>query len=401
MNESEKYLIEKYNFRESNNRGKKVLILCIVYSLVLMIIIILNSRRYWWIVLYICLSFIIIELIMYVSTNLTYYDMTHKDVIYGTIIDSNELSKYIYVPESDEYKDKIQSGYDIASTKRLLILCLARDVEYNVEMSRNKLESIGKDFLEYNIVLFENDSDDDSRLLLQRWMDDNDNVELMDCCDLGSCDCLLNNAKGYDIGTIASGRIDKMRYYRELLLRYATEKYSNYDYVMIYDFDISGVVYKDGLMTSFSNEKDWDMVFASGLTSMPKLISNKLLLYDGIPYLPDNIEYDNMLSLKNLANMQNKLMENKVGDNLVKCKSGFNGMAIYRMECMLNSSYVNDTNRYCEHNDLHNDMYNKGYDQVYYNPSMVLFIGQGGPDKTAVFKPSEIRNYVTPCSELN
>ena len=68
-------------------------------------------------------------------------------------------------------------------------------MEHNVEITRNKLENIGKDFMEYKIVIFENDSDDESRVLLKGWMNENENVELMDCCDMGSCDCLLNNAK--------------------------------------------------------------------------------------------------------------------------------------------------------------------------------------------------------------
>ena len=74
--------------------------------------------------------------------------------------------------------------------------------------------------------------------------------------------------------------------------------------------------------------------------------------------------------------------KSKIGDDLIKCTSGFNGMAIYKMEALTNSSYLNNTNRYCEHIDLHQDMYNKGYDKIYFNPNMILFIGQGGPDRS-------------------
>lgn len=387
---SNQHILEKYNFKESDNKGKKVLSICILLFLIIMIILIIKTYRYWWIILYIIVSLYVIELIVYITTNLSYYDMIHKDLIYGTIMDSNELSKYMYVPESKEYIERVKLGYDVARGNRLLILCLARDVEHNVEITRNKLENIGKDFMEYKIVIFENDSDDESRLLLKGWMNENDNVELMDCCDLGSCDCLLNNAKGYDMGPSSQGRMDKMRFYREKLLRYATGKYYYYDYVMVYDFDISGIVYKDGLMTCFSSENEWDMVCANGLQSFPKIVNPKLVIYDSLAFIPNHVNYNHSLSLIQLDREQMKLKKHKIGSELVRCKSGFNGIAIYRMEALLNSTYMN-SKKYCEHIDLHQDMYNKGYDKIYLNPNMVLFVGQNGPDRSQIFK--EFRNF--------
>lgn len=387
---NDKYLIEEYNYKETANKGKKVLMLCIIFFLMLLVFIVYNRRTYWWIVIYVIVSFFVIELIMYIATNLTYYDMRNKELIYGTIISSNDLKKYMYVPDTDEYKSMVSNGYNIASTKRILILCLARDVEYNIEMTRNKLESIGRDFLEYKIVIFENDSDDETRNSINNWCLENNNVELMDCCDIGNCNCLLKNSKGYDLGPISKGRMNKMRYYRERLLRYATNKYYYYDYTMIYDFDISGVIYKDGLMTSFSKDNEWDMVFSNGLQSFPKITMSNLVLYDSLAYIPDDINYDHDLSLISLDKRQMMLKKHKIGDNIVKSKSGFNGMAIYKMDAISNSSYMN-TEKYCEHIDLHYDMYNNGYDRIYYNPSMVLFVGQNGPDRINLV--NEIGNF--------
>ena len=394
MNNGEKYLLEEYNYKQSKNRGVKVFSLCIIFFTILMIVMIINRRTYWWIFLYIIVLFFIIEIIMYVSTNLNYYDMRHPHLIYGTTIDTCDLRKDMYVPDTREYEDKVSMGYEIVKEKSIVILCLARDVEANVEMARNKLESIGREFYEYKIVLFENDSDDESRKYLKNWVMSNENVDLMDCCNMGSCECLLNNQKGYNMGGYSynKNRISKMRYYRETLLRYAVDKYYDYDYVMIYDFDISGVIYKDGVMTSFSSDKEWDMVFANGLQSLPMITFNTLKLYDHLPYLSDDMDYDHKLSLSQLEKAHTKLGKYKIGDGLVKCKSGFNGMAIYRMECLLESTYMN-TERYCEHVDLHNDMYKKGYDKVYYNPSMVLFAGQVGDDRTNLLNIEEVRRY--------
>ena len=378
-------VLENYDYKKSKRTGVPILIITTIFMILLMIFIIVNRRTYWWIGIYIFVSFFIIELIVYVSTNLNYYDMMHPNLVHGTIIDTENLRKYRKIPNTDEYKNKVQLGYDIARTKKIVILCLARDVEANVIMTRNKLESIGKDFLEYKIVIFENDSEDESRNLLKGWMNENENVDLMDCCDIGSCECRLKNAKGYDLGAISKGRMDNMRYYRETLLRYTTNKYYDYDYVMVYDFDISGSVYKDGLMTSFSSDKDWDMVFANGLQSLPMITFKKLALYDRLAYIPEDLDFQHGLSPAQLGRkLFNNIGKYNVGDDLVKCKSGFNGMAIYTMKCLRDSSYMN-TERYCEHVDLHSDMYNNGYDEIYYNPSMVLFVGQCGPDAIKVF----------------
>jgi hypothetical protein len=371
-----------YDYKDSKKKGIKVLVSCII--IFFMIYIITNKKTYWWTIIYITILLFVIELIMYTSTNLSYYDMINPKVVYGTIMDSNELNQYLYIPKSNEYKDKVNLGYKVAKTKKIIILCLTRDVDSYVEMTRNKLESIGKDFLEYKIVLFENDSEDNTRKLLKNWMSENKNVDVMDCCHLGSCECLLKNEKGYEMGQLSKGRISKMRYYRETLLRYATQKYSNYDYVMIYDFDISGIVYKDGLMTSFSSDTEWDMVFANGLQSYPRITMSNLVLYDTLPYIPEELSYNHELSLIQLDRHHKKLRKHNIGSDLVKCKSGFNGMAIYKMKCLKNSSYMNNTEKYCEHLDLHKDMYNKGYNKIYYNPSMVLFVGQAGPHRSQV-----------------
>ena len=82
--------------------------------------------RYWWIILYVIVSLYVIELIVYITTNMSYYDMTHKDLIYGTIMDSNGLSKYMYIPKSKEYIEKVNKGYNVARENRLLILVFTR-----------------------------------------------------------------------------------------------------------------------------------------------------------------------------------------------------------------------------------------------------------------------------------
>jgi hypothetical protein len=147
-------------------------------------------------------------------------------------------------------------------------------------------------------------------------------------------------------------------------------------------------------MTSFASEHDWDMVFANGLQSLPKITFKDIKLYDHLPYLSTTMEYDHKMTLSKVEKEHSKLMKYKIGDGMVRRKSGFNGMAIYNMRCLVDSTYMN-TERYCEHVDLHEDMYRGGYDRVYYNPSMVLFVGQVGKDRTNLLNIQELKRYNT------
>lgn len=335
--------------------------------------------------LYLVISYYMIEVYIYFFTNLSYFDLVNPALFNRTIIDKEFVNRYVKIPNSKKYEEKIKSGYENAKKKRIVLSGLARDVELRTPDSIKKLEGIGECFEDYRIVMFENDSDDDSRKLLQEWSDKNDKVILMDCCDEGSCDCKLKMTDSYSTGWAGSKRIEKMRKYREKVLRYVTHHFYDFDYYLIYDFDLQGGIYLDGLITSFEKE-NWDMVFARGLQSMPKITNNRLILYDSLPYIPTNLSFTHDKSLRYMfRKFDNDLGKKKVGSDFVRCKSGFNGLAIYKMKSIVDKTYTN-TNFYCEHIDLNYDMYNKGFKNIFYNPNMILFAGQPGPDRIELLK---------------
>ena len=97
--------------------------------------------------------------------------------------------------------------------------------------------------------------------------------------------------------------------------------------------------------------------------------------------LNSQTNFHHNLKIKQLLNHQQKLLNSEINSDFVRCKSGFNGLAIYKYDSIVNCKYMN-SRRYCEHVDLHQDMYSKGYDNIYFNPNMILFVGQGGPDRS-------------------
>lgn len=344
--------------------------------------------KYWLLLiigLYLFISYFMIEVYIYFFTNLSYFDMVNPALFNRKIVDKKFVSKYIKIPNTHKYKESIRNGYNNASNKTIVLASLARNVELRTPDSIAKMEEIGKCFIDYRVVIFENDSDDNSRKLLNDWSEKNDKVILMDCCDKGSCDCKLKKEDSYELGWAGKKRIEKMRLLREELLRYSTKNFSDFDYYLLYDFDLQGGLYLDGLITSFEKD-DWDMIFARGLQSMPQITKKKLILYDSLPYIPSNMSFKHKKSLKYMFDKFDKdLGKNKVGSKFILCKSGFNGLAIYNMKSIVDKSYTN-SNFYCEHIDLNYDMYRNGNNKIYYNPNMIMFAGQPGPDRIELLK---------------
>ena len=88
------------------------------------------------------------------------------------------------------YKDNFLNTSNYKSNKTITICCLCRNISNIFSKSKIKLETIGKIFKSYQIVLFENDSSDNSRKLLKKWTQENKNVILLNC---NVKDCKLNN----------------------------------------------------------------------------------------------------------------------------------------------------------------------------------------------------------------
>ena len=76
-----------------------------------------------------------------------------------------------YNPELPEAAiEDVKRGEAIASASKIVICCLARNCEKLVAKNIKRLEHIGKQFSEYKIVVFENDSSDNTRELFKRKM---------------------------------------------------------------------------------------------------------------------------------------------------------------------------------------------------------------------------------------
>lgn len=284
----------------------------------------------------------------------------------------------IFLPENipvsiKQYKNIVR-GKKICQKSSIVICCLCRNIERCFSKSKARLEGVGCLFSEYKIILFENDSKDQSRSLLQQWDIDNPNVHLLNCSDIGLPNCQLDIKHGYTISH--NDRIKNMCFYRNRYLDYVKKNYAHYNFLMVYDFDLEGGFLKSGIYDSLGREEYWDGIFANGRTPLPPFGIGSTM-YDGLAFLKDEkcVKDSTLKRFWHLC-----LLNGRIGDPLIPVLSAFNGMAIYRIPSILRSSYaVLDPPLACEHVGLHNDMSKKGFGTFYINPSMLLYAGLQGP----------------------
>ena len=175
-----------------------------------------------------------------------------------------------------------------------------------------------------------------------------------------------------------------MAFYRNQYLDYTKKHFSDFDYLLVYDFDLNGGIYLDGLISNFDPRLDWDMVCATGLVSAPQL--NILLGGESKPNMHDTIAFldlnDNWYKKSEMRKEQillnNKLK--KIGSDLIPIRSGFNGMAIYKINSIKDTRY--DFKTRCEHIDFHKNMFEKGFNKIFLSPNLLLYTVPQGPDIT-------------------
>ncbi|NBP01332.1 MAG: hypothetical protein EBU90_14545 [Proteobacteria bacterium] len=275
-----------------------------------------------------------------------------------------------------DYQKMVDKGYQIMRTKKIAIAGIARDTESVLFQTIYKIEAIGKLFNQYHVVVFENDSKDKTRAILKEWQYQNNNVTLLECD--GVTDCKLNQIKMYDLGPRSFNRIEKMAFFRNNYLNYIKKFYTDFDYLLVVDFDLQGPWSHDGIAHSIAQE-DWDGIFAYGLHSLIGSFGFIYMMYDGLAYVGKDSQYDSPKRLfRNYFKMNFIDLYGAAKCNpLVPVKSSFSGMALYQLKSVLGAEY--NSKWPCEHIGLHELMAQKGYGKFFINPSLILLSGHQGP----------------------
>lgn len=270
------------------------------------------------------------------------------------------------------YEDKCNRGAKEISENRVVITSLLRDVETRIPEIKKKAERVGSMFKDYHILIVENDSKDNTRKLLLEWTQDNKRVTILGC-GYNEQECKIPKMPKTDGHQVDRPRIEKMVKLRNIYLDEIKLHFSDWEYTVMWDLDMIGSIYLDGIENSMgymADHPDLSVVCSYGIYRWGTLT----LFYDTYALLHLNEKFH--ISDKTIHDIKKGWWEAKYqrGDMPFEVDSCFSGFAIYRIKDILDNTVRYDMsppdNLECEHVRLNKKI--KGRKVV--NPSMINFV---------------------------
>jgi hypothetical protein len=273
------------------------------------------------------------------------------------------------------YHQGVKLGYERMARSNVAICTTVRDCGTPLKKNIPTIEKLRSGFKESCVIAVENDSVDDTKLVLSNWKKTSNNVTILS--NNYGVETIIETEDGVD-KSFSNHRISHMSAYRNQYLD-ALKELPDLDYLIVIDLDVEKISI-DGIANSFGQETDWNAVASNGIKS--SIFSE---FYDGYKYfdtyafceIGDNrprtkpIIFENQFLLKNL----------KRGMPLYPVASAFGGMAIYEYEALLSARYQALPNKdpevgyLCEHIALHREMIANGYHKIFINPSQFVIYG--------------------------
>lgn len=318
------------------------------------------------------MSIIIILIIIFIGLIVFSWVMYLKNnqFLEGLVIDSNKTPSFFRCPINEsEYNE----GLKHFKTKNIIIAGLLRNCSDNFSDIKRQLAMLTNLFNSYKILLVENDSNDDTRQQLLRMARDDSNITILGC-GVNANVCRLNLPETIVHDSNAK-RIRKMVRLRNIYLDYINEHsdlYSDYDFVAVWDLDITGTLYADGVGMSgyyFKTNPRIEALCANGISLVNFGLFINQVKFD--PYAHQEKLGDDFRT-KAQEHSWSWAIEQCQQDQVRKVGSCFNGFSIYRKRALENKTYEyseRNGKSLCEHQTLNNKL--KG---VYLNPYMIYCI---------------------------
>ena len=283
------------------------------------------------------------------------------------------------IVEGAEYSSQCDLGEKYASTQKVIITSLLRDVADRLPEIKRKAEKVGELFKDYKILIVENDSTDGTREALLQWSRENHKVVILGC-GYGAKECKLPKMPKTEGHGVDRPRIEKMVrlrnvYLEEIKLHYPAEEWP---YTIMWDLDMIGSIYLDGIANTMGlmaspEGKNISVVCSYGIYRWGALT----LFYDtyALLHLGENFQIED----KTIHDIRKGWWEAKYqrGDEPFEVDSCFSGFAIYKTSAFedrdvqkVEYDMSGPDNLECEHVRLNKKI--KGKKLV--NPSMINFV---------------------------
>jgi len=262
-------------------------------------------------------------------------------------------------------------GKELMKNSSVSICSIVRDCQKNLENNIPIVERLRSLFKNSEVIIFENDSKDNTLKVLENYQREAYNVHIL--TDKYEVPSIPTHSIGGVNPYFSVSRIEKMTFYRNKYLHFLNNLGITRDYVIVIDLDISNFRI-DGIIHSFGTLEDWDCISANGISLSATFINQ----YHDSYALIEHGKLNDIQTEQSIIDNRIRFSELKPGMPLVLVDSAYGGIAIYKWRtikdifysCLLN----NDNRVQCksEHVGLHKKMIENGHHKIFINPSMVV-----------------------------
>ncbi len=284
----------------------------------------------------------------------------------------------LYTPETfpivneEKYNIQIRKGISEMKNSKVIIAGLLRDVENQLPDIKQKLYNLVPNFQDYAILLVENDSSDNTRKLLLDMTKNDPKIHILGCgVNVDKCSLSLEKTIGH---SVPKKRIDKMTMLRNIYMDYikSSAEYAEYDYLIVWDLDLIGNVYLDGIYNSFGyfrDDKNIDCICANGIY---RWLGFMTIYYDTFAHLDWDDKFNISEKFKHDIKKGLTVRADR-GEGLRHVRSCFSGFAIYKLRPIIDNNlkyeYTSENELLCEHTTLNDKLSN-----IYMNPSLINYV---------------------------
>lgn len=269
--------------------------------------------------------------------------------------------------------ETIKKGKIILSESSIIICSIVRDCGRNLKANIKTVNSLCKLTKEYQVIIFENDSKDNTKDILTGWSKEDENI-LVNITDFNVEKTIPSHTESSNKNPFFSRkRIEKMAYYRNQYLEYIWNNKLEADYIIVVDLDVEKISI-NGIISSFGHQNRWDVISANGFSLSPKLTKR----YHDSYALIECGNQNTPQSEQSIINNQYKFGFLKKQHPLFKVYSAYGGLAIYKFNVIAGQKYEVISNNdpcvevKCEHVGLHEQIHLNGFHEFYINPAMTI-----------------------------
>lgn len=232
----------------------------------------------------------------------------------------------IVIKSNIEYRNflqKTEEGYEVGRKSSVVVCSLVQNAESYLPRFFNFLRRLSSNFWKFSIILYENDSIDDTKLKI------NNTRYIINCTDtwytIKNLDFISENGIEKPKFPTQEGfeRANYMAMLRNKYLNKVKEEYLHYDYMIVVDSDLRYIEI-DGIFNSLGYSDLWDGIGTNGID----IYRNRQVHYDIWSLIIDNKIHMNSLAFPWA-----------MYEYPFKVQSCFGGIGIYKIKSILDKEY--------------------------------------------------------------